>query len=203
MSNVTRILPNTIGGRIQKLRTDKNLTQAELGKELGVKRETINQWESGTRDLKTDYTIKLSVFFNVSCDYILRGIKSENVDIHNRIGLSDESIEFLETCLKESTDNSITKTINKLLENRYTLGLINLFLQYSMQPEKINNNTYLETETGEPLISVCFKYKGIDTKALHNPNSIDPDEYHELLTELDMKKILLLKIQDELQKILL
>jgi len=68
----------TIGERIQQLRMDKNLTQSELAKELGVKRETVNQWENGTRDLKTGYTIKLANYFNETCDYILKGINESD-----------------------------------------------------------------------------------------------------------------------------
>lgn len=87
---------NTIGSRIEHLRKTNGLTQAELAKEMGVKRETIVQWESNTRDLKTEATIKLADFFGVTCDELLRGIKSENVDINKRLGLSDEAIQALE-----------------------------------------------------------------------------------------------------------
>lgn len=67
---------NTIGGRIRKLRTEKCLTQGELGKIIGVKRETINQWESNSRDLKTQRIIDLAKFFGVTADYLL-GLEPE------------------------------------------------------------------------------------------------------------------------------
>ena len=47
-----------IGERIKKLREEKGETQAEVAKKLNVKRETVNHWENGERDLKTEYTIK-------------------------------------------------------------------------------------------------------------------------------------------------
>lgn len=67
---------NTIGGRIRKLRTEKCLTQGELGKIIGVKRETINQWESNSRELKAQRIIDLAQFFGVTADYLL-GLEPE------------------------------------------------------------------------------------------------------------------------------
>ena len=110
---------NTIGERIKMLREAKGLTQAELAnelsKELGfnVKRETINQWENGARDLKTDYTVILAKYFNQTCDYILRGVKSENIDIHEKLGLSDKAIEEL---IKLNTNKEFLSVLNTLLE---------------------------------------------------------------------------------------
>ena len=86
---------NSIGKRIEGFRKNRGLTQAELAKEMGVKRETVVQWESNSRDLKTSATVKLADFFGVTCDEILRGIKAENVDINKKTGLSDKAIDRL------------------------------------------------------------------------------------------------------------
>lgn len=83
---------NEIGKRITELREQKGMTQAELARAISVQRETVNQWERGNRDLKTKYTILLANYFNVTCDYILRGIRAENVNIKTELGLDDEAI---------------------------------------------------------------------------------------------------------------
>ncbi len=88
-------MSNGIGERIRKLREEKGLTQQQLAKKMYVKRETVNQWENETRDLKTGYTISLADFFGVTCDYILRGVKSENVDINRELNISDATIESI------------------------------------------------------------------------------------------------------------
>lgn len=90
---------NSIGARIEQLRKEKGLTQAELGKELGVKRETVNQWESNTRDLKTQRIIDLAQFFGVTADYLL-GLspytRRENEEITAReLGLTEEAAQTL------------------------------------------------------------------------------------------------------------
>ena len=57
--------------RIEQLRLRNNRTQREVAEAIGVKRETINQWESGTRNLKTEAIIALAQYFNVTTDYLL------------------------------------------------------------------------------------------------------------------------------------
>ena len=89
-----------IGQRIAVLREERGLSQKQLSDELAkiglkVRRETITQWENGTRDLKTEYTIKLADFFGVTCDYILREIEAGNISIYKETGLTNESINNL------------------------------------------------------------------------------------------------------------
>ena len=89
-----------VGLRIARLRESRRLSQKQLSDELEkiglkVRRETVTQWEAGTRDLKTEYTVKLADFFGVTCDEILRGIKSENLSATKETGLSDGAITKL------------------------------------------------------------------------------------------------------------
>lgn len=99
MGNNTR---EEIGLRISKLRESLKLSQGQLALELEkiglkVRRETVTQWENGTRDLKTEYTIRLAELFGVSCDYILRGIDAENISVAEETGLSNEAITQIKT----------------------------------------------------------------------------------------------------------
>lgn len=54
------------GALIKKLRTERQLSQEELGKMLGVQRAAVQKWECGAvKNLKKDVIKKLSEFFNV------------------------------------------------------------------------------------------------------------------------------------------
>jgi transcriptional regulator with XRE-family HTH domain len=86
-----------IGIRIQKLRENKELTQSQLASDLGVRREVVAKWETGLQDLKTEYMSKIADYFNITCDELLTGVKSENVDINKNLGLSDEAIEKIKS----------------------------------------------------------------------------------------------------------
>ena len=64
-----------IGKIITELRDERGMTQNDLAIKLNRKRETINQWEKETRDIKTMDIIALANFFDVPTDYLL-GISS-------------------------------------------------------------------------------------------------------------------------------
>lgn len=106
-----------IGERIRELRLKKNMTQQELANipTLRVQRNLVNYWENDERDIKSWQIIALADFFNVTCDYILRGIEAENVDIHKKTGLSETAINILSFYKDYKIENFI-KTINFLIE---------------------------------------------------------------------------------------
>lgn len=131
---------NEIGKRIKLLRMNRGITQAELAKNLNVKRETVNQWENGTRDLKTDYSIKLADFFGVSCDEILRGVNSENVSIYKQTGLDDESVKIL----NQRKDNKLFKyALNYIIHDYEVLKSLFNYICTSAVYEKIRQSDYM------------------------------------------------------------
>lgn len=64
----------TFSEKLQQLRTDANLTQAQLAKILNTTQRRISYFETGKiePDLKTLYEI--AKFFDVSADYLI-GLK--------------------------------------------------------------------------------------------------------------------------------
>ena len=57
--------------RIRDLREDKDLTQTQIAKILGMSQTGYSKYETGENDLPTSILIKLADFYNVSVDYIL------------------------------------------------------------------------------------------------------------------------------------
>ena len=53
------------------LRIDNDKTQAEIAEYLGCQREVYRRYEKGTRQIPVDLLIKLSLFYNVSIDYMV------------------------------------------------------------------------------------------------------------------------------------
>lgn len=66
----------TIGEKIYKLRTEKNLSQGELSELLEVSRQSVSKWENGAATPDLDKIIKLSEIFGITIDEL---IKSEEV----------------------------------------------------------------------------------------------------------------------------
>ena len=70
-----------IGEKIKELRTNRKLTQSDLGRILGVTTSAVSSYEIAERQPSYDILIKLSSFFNVSTDYLLGLSKKDVIDI--------------------------------------------------------------------------------------------------------------------------
>lgn len=104
----------TIGERIKQQRQKLGLTQQELSQKLYVKRETINQWENGTRQIKGDDIARLADTLETTCDYILRGVETEQLQFYKDLGLTGESVENLR---KIASSIGGSESLNNLIGN--------------------------------------------------------------------------------------
>ncbi|MBP3238907.1 MAG: helix-turn-helix transcriptional regulator [Lachnospiraceae bacterium] len=57
--------------RIRDLREDSDLTQEYIASVLGIRQNVYARYEVGAHDLPVRHLIALSLFYNVSTDYIL------------------------------------------------------------------------------------------------------------------------------------
>lgn len=67
----------TIADRIHNLRKMKNISQEELADKLGVSRQAVSKWESEQSTPDMEKIIILSEYFEVTTDYLLKGIESD------------------------------------------------------------------------------------------------------------------------------
>ena len=71
-----------IADRIQYLRKQKGYSQEELADKVGVSRQAVSKWESEQSMPDLEKIIVMSDLFEVTTDYILKGI--EPVSTTNR-----------------------------------------------------------------------------------------------------------------------
>ncbi len=57
--------------RIKELRTQRKITQEELGKIINVQKAAVSKYELGRAVPSTDVLTKLANYFNVTTDYLL------------------------------------------------------------------------------------------------------------------------------------
>ena len=62
--------------RIKNTRADGDLTQKEIAQMLGCHVVTYRRYENGWYDFHSEMIVKLSAFYNFSCDYLL-GLSNE------------------------------------------------------------------------------------------------------------------------------
>ena len=108
-----------IARRLSELRKDKGITQSELAEMLVVSRTTGANYETGNRTPEYDTLARLADIYQVSCDYIIRGISSEFAEIYSTTGLSEDAVLVLSILNKYEKDKKLLDTVNQLLENEY------------------------------------------------------------------------------------
>ena len=156
--------------RIRELREKSGITQDRLAKELAISRETVVKWENGERDLKTEYTIKLADYFGVTCDYILRGVKAENISINKLTGLSDEAIISL-TNLNKISSKFGWDVISYILTSSYFTDIVNLIAEigyYALNHK--NENSLIENRKIIRMDNIGFAEM---VYSLENPDNFD------------------------------
>lgn len=100
----------SIGQKIRVLRKSKNISQEELGLEIGVSRQTISKWEANTMNPNTENIKQLCDVFGVTADYFI----------------SDEEIAVTDTTEKIVAKNRFSKKL--LMSLTAILSIINGFL---------------------------------------------------------------------------
>ena len=72
----------TIADRIQSLRKAKGMSQEALADAVGVSRQAVSKWESEQTAPDLDKVIIMSEVFDVTTDYLLKGIEPAGNEDH-------------------------------------------------------------------------------------------------------------------------
>ena len=95
---------NNFSDNLKKIRKDNNLSQEQLAEELGVSRQAISKWESGSSYPEMDKIIQICNKFNLNIDDLL------NKDITEIKG--EEKVKNYINQYVDDFLNFITDTIN-------------------------------------------------------------------------------------------
>lgn len=83
-----------IGNRIQQLRKDQGITQAQLAMKLNIGERHLRKIETGEKGPSIDILIDLAALFGVSLDYIIMGKQSQR-DLKQQLCDSVQSLSVL------------------------------------------------------------------------------------------------------------
>lgn len=118
--------------RLGMLIQEKGLSQAELSSELGMSRQALNSYVLGDTMPDIERLDDIASYFNVTYDFLMgksESRKRKNLNITERIGLDDESIETLANAMQygDYEKDTYVRRINKLLSCR---SLVDSLLQF-------------------------------------------------------------------------
>lgn len=120
--------------RLKQLRKEKGLTQQKLSEVIAVSYRTIQNWENGESQIKTNKASQLADYLGVSVGYLL-GYEPESEQVSNyqkiKICFSDgEELSFL---VRNFTEKELTK-ITSQFNNGNLMRIRNL----SVNPKNVN-----------------------------------------------------------------
>lgn len=172
-------LRNGIGARLMRLRG--NRSQGEVSKELCVEQRTLSHWENEERRIKDTDVIKLADYYKTTCDYILRGVSPDYIDIHKATGLSDTAIkrltEYYAAPLCEHP--SEIETLNYLLGTDTGADILRYICEYFGLPtgEKQEAAIYYDGDTlfADKPLSREARFFGAEVVPLVNLSEIAED----------------------------
>lgn len=165
-----------VNQKIEELRKNKGLTQSEFAEKLGMEgqkgRSSVNNWEYGTVQVKSDDLIKIATVFDVTVDWLLGLAKSptregtkQAAEIYT--GLSGEAMNTLHSFLGEGNERSLeTLIVDSLLKtssfkNKFLQALINVFLnecdaQRTISATKESDFPMIEAEKMKGQFRQCY-----------------------------------------------
>lgn len=84
--------------RLRYLRQSKELNQTQLGEKLGVKKQSVSNWENGNIVPSIDMLIKIADYFHVSTDYLLGrdNPASDGLALMDVTGLTPVQVEHIQ-----------------------------------------------------------------------------------------------------------
>ncbi len=60
---------------LKQIRRERGLTQLKVAMDLNISREALCHYENGKREPSIDMLVKMSEYFNVSIDFLIKGEK--------------------------------------------------------------------------------------------------------------------------------
>ena len=104
---------------LQKLRKEAKLSQEALAEKLGVTRQSVSKWESGSSYPEMDKLISMCSIFDCSMDYLLNGTEKEKKEEKVQVTVNDIVNEFVD---------GASKTVN-MLSKMNAKGIIKFILE--------------------------------------------------------------------------
>ena len=120
--------------RLKELRQEKKLSQKELAENIGVHYRTLQNWENGESQIKSEKAHQLADYFGVSVGYLLGyEPESEQVSNYQKIKILFSNGGELSFLVRNFTEKELTK-ITSQFNNGNLMRIRNL----SVNPKNVN-----------------------------------------------------------------
>lgn len=126
--------------------TGEKTTQKVLATAIGIRPQTVSLYLDGSTQPNADNLYKIARYFDVSVDFLLSGVSSENKEVHKVLGLSEEAVRLIKLAHDTDRSESCTEVIPLLDE---LLADVDFYRFLEDLALKIENLTRLKNQTPE------------------------------------------------------
>ena len=120
--------------RLKELRKEKGLTQQELSKAIAAPARSIQRWEKGESQIKTNRANELADYFGVSVGYLLGyEPESEQVSNYKKIKIYFSNGGELSFLVRNFTEKELTK-----ITSQFNNGNLMRIRNVSVNPKNVN-----------------------------------------------------------------
>ena len=140
-----------MGARVEKERIKRGWSQEDLAKKLNTTRSSIKNKELGERPFSLDEANILRDLFGLTLDYLVNGVETRNVSIHDDLGLEDEAIRTIREFNRR--EYKAIESLSKALGSYWVLKAISQYMDHTVEKkgcylsEGIQKNGLFETCT--------------------------------------------------------
>lgn len=149
-----------------KLRKDKGISRKTLAEAIGVSSASIGYYENADRVPDIEVLVKIADCFNVTCDELIKGVKSPNKNIYKDLWLSDKALNTLRSLKDKEPINQDTQVsyyfefFNGLLEKSdWFITFISNYYQYAIG---FNVSSILDDFNLQNTIEILDTIVGVD-----------------------------------------
>ena len=118
------------------LMNEKGKSIKQLAEVLGCTTQAISNYRLGKSMPNYESLIKLADYFDVSCDYLLTGVKLEDKQEHKELGLSGAAIYYLKQCSQDKLD-LIDRIISNDLFDGSIDGAVKLIIECGYNKDNV------------------------------------------------------------------
>ena len=114
--------------KLQKIRKENNITQEGLADRLGVSRQAVSKWESGTAYPDTEKLIQISKLFNVSLDELINDSKEVNKQVDNKKIKFNEVFDMVLNFISNTFNMFMAMKFKEKVKLLFEMALLLVFL---------------------------------------------------------------------------
>lgn len=145
---------------ITLLRKEKGLSQKQAAADLNISQALLSHYEKGIRECGLDFIIKLSDYYNVSCDYLLGKTPNKNGVTLNIEDIPDST---------QSKDNKFKGSVLPTLNKKLIVNSISIIFDLL---QKCNNKNLISEVSSYLMICIYNVFRILYSANTKNPQGL-------------------------------